>query len=106
MYLSGNNIAAGIMSLTQPTAPTPWRRFLMWASRVGLAKQLALALSLAAILAGFATYAALTEAPPFGATNPATTTFLLTLDLVLLLLLGVLIARRFVQIMIDRKSVV
>ena len=92
------------MSLTpQPTAPTPWRRFQMWASRVGLAKRLALALSLAAILAGFATYGALTEAPPFGETSPATTTFLLTLDLVLLLLLGVLIARRFVQIMMGRR---
>ncbi|WP_448204798.1 ATP-binding protein [Azospirillum sp. sgz302134] len=91
-------------------SPTPsenatarWQRFLRWAARVGLAKRLAVALSLAAMVAGFATYTALTESAPFGETNPRTVTLLLTLDLALLLLLGVLIARRIVTIWIGRR---
>ncbi|WP_029008155.1 sensor histidine kinase [Azospirillum halopraeferens] len=92
------------MSLTtSETASSLWRQLLRWAGRVGLAKRLAVALSLAAILAGVATYAALTDAPPFGESNPATVTLLLTLDLVLLLLLGALIARRIVQLWIGRR---
>ncbi len=80
-----------------------WPRILRWASRVGLAKKLAVTLAVAAILAGVATYAALTENSPFGQSNPRTVTLLLTLDLTLLLLLGVLIARRIVQIGIGRR---
>ncbi|MGQ9366102.1 ATP-binding protein [Azospirillum sp. A39] len=92
------------MSLSTPeTASTLWRQFLRWAGRVGLAKRLAFTLSLAAIAAGVATYAALTDAPPFGESDPATVTLLLTLDLVLLLLLGALIARRVVQLWIGRR---
>ncbi|MEI8394020.1 MAG: PAS domain-containing sensor histidine kinase [Rhodospirillaceae bacterium] len=78
-------------------------RFMRWAGRVGLAKKLALALSIAAILAGFATYAALTESTPFVRSTPRTVTLLLTLDLTLLLLLSALIARRIVQINIGRR---
>ena len=63
-----------------------WSQFLIWASRVGLAGKLAVALAVAAIGAGFATYAALTATPPFG-NDPNTVSLLLTLDLALLLLL-------------------
>ena len=92
------------MSPTPPETATPlWQQFLRWATRVGLAKRLAFALSLAALVAGFATYTALTESAPFGETNPRTVTLLLTLDLALLLLLGVLIARRIVYLWIGRR---
>jgi two-component system nitrogen regulation sensor histidine kinase NtrY len=82
---------------------TPWQRTLRWAARVKLARRLAAALSVASLLAGLATYGALTENPLVGASNPTTVTLLLTLDMVLLLLLGVLIARRVVKIWMGRR---
>ncbi|MEI6987085.1 MAG: PAS domain-containing sensor histidine kinase [Rhodospirillaceae bacterium] len=80
-----------------------WHLILRWANRVGLAKKLAVGLSVAATIAGFATYAALTESTPFVHSTPRTVTLLLTLDLTLLLLLSALIARRIVQIGIGRR---
>lgn len=56
----------------------------------------------AAIVSGFATYAALTETPPFG-DNPNTVIWLLNLDLVILLFLVILIARRIVTIWSGRR---
>ena len=79
-----------------------WSQFLIWASRVGLAGKLAVALAVAAIGAGFATYGALTATPPFG-NDPNTVSLLLTLDLALLLLLGVIVARRIVALWIERR---
>ena len=90
-------------SSTSENATALWQQFLRWSARVGLTKRLAVALSLAALAAGFATYTALTESAPFGETNPRTVTLLLTLDLALLLLLGVLIARRIVYLWIGRR---
>jgi two-component system, NtrC family, nitrogen regulation sensor histidine kinase NtrY len=79
-----------------------WNQFLIWAGRVGLAGKLAVALAVAAIGAGFATYGALTATPPFG-NDPNTVSLLLTLDLALLLLLGVIVARRIVALWIERR---
>ncbi|SMH60792.1 sensor histidine kinase NtrY-like [Azospirillum agricola] len=87
---------------TPPSTPL-WQQFLRWSTRVGLGKRLAFALSLAALAAGFATYAAMTESGPFVQSNPRTVTLLLTLDLALLLTLGVLISRRIVMIWIGRR---
>ncbi|MEM8833284.1 MAG: HAMP domain-containing protein, partial [Pseudomonadota bacterium] len=56
----------------------------------------------AAILSGFATYAALTETPPFG-DDPNIVIWLLNIDLILLLMLGVLVARRIVSIWSGRR---
>src|SRR4051812_50226194 len=70
-----------------------WSQFLIWASRVGLAGKLAVALAVAAIGAGFATFGALTAPPPLGH-DPNTLSLLLTLGLALLLLLGALLAPR------------
>ena len=56
----------------------------------------------AAIVSGFATYAALTETPPFG-DNPNTVIWLLNLDLIILLFLVILIARRIVTIWSGRR---
>ncbi|WP_247877916.1 PAS domain-containing sensor histidine kinase [Azospirillum sp. TSO22-1] len=94
------------LQMHDKTADRPstfWPQLSRWASRVGLAKRLAVALSLAAIAAGFATYGALTETAAFGGSNPRTVTLLLILDMVLLLLLAALVARRIVQIWMGHR---
>jgi len=67
-----------------------------WATR------LSFLLIAAAIISGFATYAALSEIPPFG-NNPDTVIGLLNLDLIILLLLATLIGRRIVAIWSGRR---
>ncbi len=53
----------------------------------------ALGLALAGFMAGIATYAALKSMPPFG-TNPDIVIWLLNIDLIILLSLGIIVARR------------
>lgn len=62
----------------------------------------AILLVICAVLSGVATYAALNETPPFGS-NPDIVIWLLNLDLVILLLLVSLIARRVVGLWSGRK---
>jgi two-component system nitrogen regulation sensor histidine kinase NtrY len=57
---------------------------------------------IAALISGIATYAALTESPPFG-NDPDTLLWLLNLDLVLVLMVVALIARRIVGLWSGRK---
>ncbi len=64
--------------------------------------RIAAALILAAILSGLATYGALTETPPFG-NDPNTVIWLLNLDLILVLGLVALVARRIVILWSGRK---
>ncbi len=64
--------------------------------------RLALFLIIAAVISGTATYAALTELPPFGS-SPGTVIWLLNLDLVILLVLGILIARRIAKLWSYRR---
>lgn len=56
----------------------------------------------AAVISGFATYAALTETPPFG-DNPKTVIWLLNIDLIILLALVILIGRRIIGIWSGRR---
>ena len=63
---------------------------------------LGLVLIFASIVSGIATYAALTETPPFG-DDPRTVIWLLNLDFVLLLALVGLVARRLVGLWSGRK---
>lgn len=70
--------------------------------RRGWTGKLAIALILSVILSGFATYAALTETPPFG-NDPDTVIWLLNLDLVLMVMLVVLIMRRFAKLLSGRR---
>ncbi len=88
--------------LIEATEPSFWQRFNRWASRVRLANKLALMLMVAGALAGAATYAALSETPPFGH-DPNTVYLLLNLDLVILLLFLALIARRIVALWVRRR---
>jgi len=56
-----------------------------------------------AIVSGVMTYVALTESPPFG-DNPDLVIWLLNIDLIILLLLVTLIARRVVSIWSGRRQ--
>jgi two-component system nitrogen regulation sensor histidine kinase NtrY len=89
------------MTATVQTAESWMQRLRLWAERVGLAGKLAIALTVAAVASGFATYAALTGAE--FAPDPGTVLLLLNLDLILLLLLGAVVARRIVQLWAERR---
>ena len=78
------------------------RRVRRWAGWIGLRHKLAFALAMAALASGVATYLALTGAPPFES-RPTAVISLLNLDLVLLLLLGALIAKRLLQLWAERR---
>lgn len=79
-----------------------WRRLLAWTGGRSFTSRLALILTVAALAAGIATYFALTESPPFGH-DPETVFVLLNIDLVILLLLGAVIARRLAALLIERR---
>ena len=64
--------------------------------------RLAFVLLIAAIGCGIATYGALTETPPFG-NDPSTVIWLLNLDMIILLLLVTLVARRVVGLWSGRR---
>ncbi|HEY1261725.1 MAG TPA: PAS domain-containing sensor histidine kinase [Stellaceae bacterium] len=80
----------------------PMRRVRIWAGRIGLRHKFAIALAVAALASGIATYMALTGAPPFGP-HPGAVLSLLNLDLLLLLALGGLIAKRLLQVWAERR---
>jgi two-component system nitrogen regulation sensor histidine kinase NtrY len=69
----------------------------------GWSLRLAIALVIAAVFSGFATYAALTETPPFG-NDPDTVIWLLNLDLIILAFLVAIIARRVAKIWSGRRQ--
>jgi two-component system, NtrC family, nitrogen regulation sensor histidine kinase NtrY len=68
----------------------------------GLWRKIAIALAAAALASGVATYLALTGAPPIGP-RPNVVLSLLYLDLVLLLLLAALVAKRLVEVWLERR---
>ncbi|MGH7065879.1 MAG: ATP-binding protein [Stellaceae bacterium] len=80
----------------------PMRRVRIWAGRIGLRHKFVIALAVAALASGIATYMALTGAPPFGP-HPGAVLSLLNLDLLLLLALGALIAKRLLQVWAERR---
>ena len=81
---------------------TLWRRITRWARRVGLSRRLPMALTIAAIVAGVTTYAALTESRPFGG-DPQFVLVLLYIDLVLALMLSAVVIGRLVQLWLERR---
>src|SRR5262245_54135379 len=91
----------GMTAQPGASGTTVAQRFRLWADRFGLSRYLAIALTVAAVAAGIATYAVLTgdEFAP----DPRTVLLLLNLDLVLLLMLGVIIARRIVALWAERR---
>ena len=77
-------------------------RFLFWSRRVRLERNLAIALSVAAVVAGVATFGAMTDNLPV-AVDTWHILLLLNLDLVLLLALGALIGHRLVYVWVASK---
>lgn len=83
-------------------------RFLMrlgvWGRRMHLGRRLAIALTLAALISGIATYGVMTGV--WAPSNPDSNALLIliNLDLVLLLLLAAVVARRLIRLWLDRRS--
>ena len=89
---------------TRPLSPRRLGlRFVIWARRVKLLNALAMILSLAAVISGIATYAALSS---WGDSGPDANTvlILLNIDLFLLLALGIVVAHRVARLWSDRRS--
>src|ERR1700674_1433575 len=78
------------------------RRVRIWAGRIGLGRKIAIALAISALSSGGATYLAPTGAPPFGP-DPNAVLSLLNLDLILLLALGAVIAKRLIEVWAERR---
>ncbi|MFQ5953428.1 MAG: ATP-binding protein [Kiloniellales bacterium] len=92
--------------MTSKTAAAPYlliRHLGRWARRRGLGGKFAIALAVASILSGFFTYAIITDLGPFGKEDPETLFHLLTIDLILMLLVGVIVAKRLVQVWTERQ---
>ncbi len=87
---------------TQSSEAVPAVGLREWARRWGLARKLAVALALAAVAAGIATYATLSGNPPYGP-EPRTVRVILLIDLVLLLSFGAVVARRLVRLWAERR---
>lgn len=83
-------------------------RFLMrlgvWGRRMHLGRKLAIALTLAALISGIATYGVMTGV--WAPSNPDSNALLIliNLDLVLLLILAAVVARRLIRLWLDRRS--
>src|SRR5229473_2542222 len=78
------------------------RRVHTWTGGIGLWRKVAIALAAAALASGIATYLALTGASPFG-DRPNGVLTLLNLDLVLLLALASVVAKRLVEVWMERR---
>lgn len=89
-------------SFSDGVRPSRRESFLAWAARVGLGRKMAIALAVLAVLAGTATYLTLTGSSPLTASTNSLL-LLLNIDLVLLLSLGGIVARRLVQIWAERR---
>lgn len=79
------------------------RQLLAWSEKYKVSEKLAIALAVAAGISVVGTYIALTDAPPL-IRGRKFLIFLLYLDLVLLLLLAGVVARKFVSLWAERKS--
>ncbi len=75
----------------------------LWSQRAGLGRKLAFCLAAAAVASGVATVATMTGVWSAGPADPRTVLVLLQLDVVLLLMLGVVVARRLVAVWAERR---
>ncbi|PPR24451.1 MAG: hypothetical protein CFH40_00835, partial [Alphaproteobacteria bacterium MarineAlpha10_Bin3] len=92
------------MTVAEPANKLPRgvrRRIGAWSARLRLGRYLALSLAVAAIGAGITTYVLLTQAA--FQLDADSVLILLNIDLVILLLLGIVIARHMVKIWSDRR---
>ena len=84
-------------------SPTLLRQIAIWAARAGLANKFAVVLTVAALVSGVATYGALTTQSSALGRDANTVNLLLNLDLFILLLLGLVIARRIAMLWVKRR---
>ncbi len=75
----------------------------LWSLRAGLGRKLAFCLAAAAVASGVATVATMTEGWSAGPADPRTVLILLYLDVILLLMLGAVVARRLVAVWAERR---
>src|SRR5260370_23900544 len=89
---------------TEPLRPriTRPQQVALWVTRHGLGRKGAVALAVAAILSGLTSYIMLTGSATFGP-DPGTVLLLLNVNLVLLLGLGLVVAKRLVQVWAERR---
>ena len=79
-----------------------YARFSAFSDRYGLGRKLAILLTVVALVAAFATYAAFTGMSSLGA-DTRTVLILLQIDLVVFLLLGLVVARNLVGLWMERR---
>jgi len=79
------------------------RRQVAWARRIGLERKLAVALLVTAVASGLTTYGVLTGSFSDAQGHGRTAAILLLIDLIVLLLLGIFLARRLVTLWIQRR---
>ncbi len=96
-------VAADRSTEGAPTPPGALARTIAWARRVGLERKLAIAFLVGGVASGTVTLMAMTGNFPIAA-DPWSLLLLLNLDLVLLLGLGALVARRLVILWVARKQ--
>ncbi len=94
---------AGLKAGAAPAGRSLVRRLVAWAERVNLERKLAIALMLGAVASGTVTFAAMTGHFPV-VVDPWVLLLLLNLDLVLLLSLSALIARRLVILWAEHRK--
>ena len=85
-----------------PPARRGRRRLAAWAARRNLERKLAIVLVVGGVASGLATFAAMTDNFS-GVADPTTILLLLNADLVFLLAIGALIARRMVMVWVARR---
>ena len=83
-------------------AATVYARLSALSDRYGLGRKLAILLTIVALAAAFATYAAITGSSPLGA-DTRTVLILLQIDLIVFLLLGLVVARNLVGLWMERR---
>jgi two-component system nitrogen regulation sensor histidine kinase NtrY len=86
----------------KPPPATPWQILLKWSRKSGIGNKIALALVAISVMAAAATYAALTAGAPFG--DAHTLYLLLNIDLALVLMLVLIVARRIVALWAHRRQ--
>ena len=80
-----------------------WSQLWHWARRCASSRNLAVALAVAAVVSGFATYVAVRDYGPLGLEPASVVPPLLLVNLVILLALGAFIARRLVRLWVERR---
>lgn len=79
-----------------------WHLFTVWATRVRLRHRLIIALVIASVASGLATYGALTQMP-FFSNDPSTVMILSLVDLCFLVLLGSIVTQRVITIWLKHR---